>query len=64
MREAWRLGGRILLAATCLKCGKLFQGNRFGRHVRSIRDRIAYVDRRCPDCKWGAKLKGRKDVAY
>lgn len=53
-----QLGGRRLIAASCFKCGRLFDGSRFHRHRRNRRDPAAYVDRRCPNCKWGAKLKG------
>jgi RNase P subunit RPR2 len=57
-----RLGGRTLLAATCRKCGKLFQGTAFHFHIRNSRDQIAYVDQRCTNCKWGGKVKGRREV--
>lgn len=60
---AWRLGDRRLLAASCRKCGKLFQGNAFRYHLRNLRDAKPYIDRRCPDCKWGTKLKGKRNVA-
>jgi hypothetical protein len=56
MSTAWRLGGRVLLAGTCLKCGRLCTGE-FKRHLRNSKDKRAYIDRRCVNCKWGAKRK-------
>jgi hypothetical protein len=52
-----QIGSRTLLAASCLKCGKFFQGNQFSRRPRKIRDRRPYLDLRCANCKWGAKVK-------
>lgn len=52
-----RIGNRTLLAASCLGCGKLLPGNAFGRHARRRLDIRAYLDLRCPNCKWGAKVK-------
>lgn len=56
------LGGRTVLALSCWRCGKLFQGNKFGYHVRNAKDKRAYIDRRCVDCKWGARAKRRRDA--
>lgn len=56
--RAIQLGVRTLLAATCWKCGILMQGTKFARHRRNKRDRFAYVDRRCVNCKWGYRVKG------
>ncbi len=53
------VGHRTLLAASCLGCGKLFPGSAFRYFPRRLNDRRAYIDRRCPNCKWGAKLKGK-----
>lgn len=47
-----RIGTRTLLAATCLRCGRLFQGAEFRYHLRSRKDKHAYVDRRCGSCQW------------
>jgi hypothetical protein len=55
--KPWQLGSRRLLAATCYKCGKLFSGTAYNRHLRNKRDRIPYVDRRCTNCKWGTRAK-------
>jgi RNase P subunit RPR2 len=55
-----RLGGRTLLAATCRRCGKLLPGTAFRFHIRNQRDRIAYVDQRCTNCKWGMRVKGKR----
>lgn len=52
------IGQRTLLAANCRKCGKFMQGKVFGRHRRNMRDHFPYLDLRCTNCKWGAKLKG------
>jgi hypothetical protein len=52
-----RIGGRRLLAASCRKCGKFMQGNKFGRHPRKLSDPRPYLDLRCVNCKWGAKVK-------
>lgn len=52
-----RIGNRTLLAASCLGCGKLMQGNRIQRRARHWLDIQAYVDLRCASCKWGAKVK-------
>lgn len=52
-----RIGHRTLLAASCLGCGKLFQGSDFRRYSRRVNDRRPYLDLRCPNCKWGAKAK-------
>lgn len=54
-----RIGRRTLIAATCRKCGKFFQGKVFHRHPRKLSDRRPYLDLRCVNCKWGAKLKGK-----
>jgi RNase P subunit RPR2 len=54
-----RLGARTVLAASCRKCGKLFQGNVFGYRFRNKRDRFAYIDQRCVNCKWGWRVKGK-----
>lgn len=53
------LGRRTVLAATCRKCGKLKQGKEFDFRVRNARDKWPYIDQRCTNCKWGAKLKGK-----
>ncbi len=45
---------------TCWRCGKFLQGSKFGYHLRKPRDKHAYVDRRCVDCKWGIKVKGKR----
>jgi RNase P subunit RPR2 len=58
--KAWILGRRTLLAATCRKCKKLLPGSAFGYHLRNMRDKHEYIDRRCTDCKWGIKVKGRQ----
>lgn len=52
-----KLGQRTLLALTCWGCGVLLPGSRFSRHARKLSDRRAYIDRRCANCRWGAKLK-------
>lgn len=54
-----RIGPRMVVAATCLKCGELFSGHRFGRHIRKAGE-VPYIDRRCPDCKWGLRVKNRR----
>lgn len=59
-RWALALGGRRLLAMSCWRCGKLLPGNKFGYHYRNFKDKRPYVDRRCVDCKWGLKLKGKR----
>lgn len=59
-KSAWKLGGRALLAASCRRCGKLFPGRVFMRHIRNTKDSVPYIDRRCPDCKWGFKVKGKR----
>ncbi len=46
------VGGRTVVAATCLRCGHLRDGSEFKRHIRNRRDRVAYIDRRCGQCKW------------
>jgi hypothetical protein len=56
----WKLGTRILLAATCLKCGRFCQNKEFGRHRRNYKDKHPYIDRRCVNCKWGARVKASK----
>lgn len=53
-----RLGARTLLAASCRKCGRLFPGATFQFRVRNHRDRHAYIDQRCTNCKWGYRVKG------
>lgn len=63
MSAAWTLGGRRLVAATCLRCGKMFEGKVYGRHVRKLRDSRPYIDRRCTNCKWGARVKGKRTDA-
>jgi len=55
-----RIGRRTLVAASCRKCGKFMQGNSFGRHARKLSDPRPYLDLRCVNCKWGAKLKGKR----
>jgi RNase P subunit RPR2 len=57
------LGSRTLLAASCRKCGKLFPGSAFQWRWRNSRDKAAYIDQRCSNCKWGAKLKGRTEAS-
>jgi hypothetical protein len=52
-----RIGRRTLIAATCRGCGKFFSGNTFHRYPRRILDRRPYLDLRCTNCKWGAKVK-------
>jgi hypothetical protein len=52
-----RIGRRTLLAASCLGCGKLFRGSEFRRYSRRLNDRRPYLDLRCGNCKWGAKVK-------
>jgi hypothetical protein len=52
-----RIGNRILLAASCLGCGKFIQGNRFDCRPRRRLDIRSYYDLRCGSCKWGAKVK-------
>lgn len=52
------LGNRTLLAASCLRCGKLYSGKTFDWRVRNMRDRHPYIDQRCVDCKWGTRRKG------
>jgi hypothetical protein len=51
------LGNRTLLAASCRKCGKFMQGNVFDYRLRKARDRVAYIDQRCTNCKWGWRVK-------
>jgi hypothetical protein len=51
-----RLGPRILLAMSCWRCGVLMPGNAFHRYPRKLNDRRPYIDRRCANCKWGAKV--------
>jgi RNase P subunit RPR2 len=58
--RALALGGRTLLAMTCRRCGNLLPGKAFGFHLRNLRDKRPYVDRRCTNCKWGLKAKGVK----
>jgi RNase P subunit RPR2 len=58
---AWRLGGRVLLAASCRRCGGLFSGSSFHRHFRNAKDKIAYIDRRCTNCKWSYRVKGKRE---
>jgi phage FluMu protein Com len=55
------IGNRTVLALSCGKCAKLLPGSAYGYHTRNFRDKAAYIDRRCPDCKWGAKLKGKRN---
>ena len=57
-----RLGNRRLLAATCRRCGHLFQGTAFHYHRRNSRDKADYIDQRCPNCKWGSRVKGKRDA--
>jgi len=57
-----RLGSRTLLAASCIRCGRFLPGSQFHWHVRNRRDSKAYIDRRCPDCKWGVKVKGKRSA--
>ncbi len=59
LRMRIRLGRRTVVAATCRKCGNLKQGKEFGFHYRNTRDKFPYIDQRCTNCKWGAKLKGK-----
>ena len=61
MHSEWALvlGGRTLLAMSCWKCGKLLPANRFHWHVRNLRDKRPYIDRRCVDCKWSWRVKGK-----
>lgn len=47
-----RIGGRTVLAATCLRCGTLTQGSAFRYHLRNAKDKRAYIDRRCGACQW------------
>lgn len=42
---------------SCRRCGKFLSGSKFGYHLRNIRDKYSYIDRRCVDCKWGVKVK-------
>lgn len=58
-RPSVPLGRRTLIAMTCWGCGKFLPGSTYGFHTRNVRDKSAYIDRRCTNCKWGAKLKGR-----
>jgi hypothetical protein len=60
--SAWKLGGRLLLAASCFRCGKLLPGDNFHRHYRNSRDKAPYIDHRCSDCKWGSKAKRRVEA--
>lgn len=55
--SAFRISGRTVLALTCRKCGQLAPGSAFGRHARKLTDPRTYIDRRCTNCKWGAKRK-------
>lgn len=55
--RAFELGTRTLIAATCWGCGKFLPGSMFGRHVRNHRDRSAFIDRRCSNCRWAAKVR-------
>lgn len=55
--QAPALGQRTLVAMSCDKCRKLLPGHRFDRHVRKASDPRRYIDRRCVDCRWGAKRK-------
>jgi phage FluMu protein Com len=50
-----RVGVRTLLAATCVRCGRLLAGAKFCRYVRPG-DSVAYLDYRCTACKWGIKV--------
>lgn len=59
---AWKLGARVLLASSCRRCGKLLPASAFHRHFRNAKDRIAYIDRRCSNCKWGYRVKGKRNV--
>lgn len=54
------LGARRLLAATCRKCGALLPGSAFAFRVRNMRDRHAYIDQRCGNCRFGHKVKGKR----
>jgi len=54
------VGTRTLLAATCLSCGILKPGGDFKRHKRNKRDKVAYIDRRCSQCKWKL-MESRRD---
>jgi RNase P subunit RPR2 len=56
------IGSRTVLAASCRKCGKMVQGKTFDYRIRKLRDRVAYIDQRCVNCKWGWRVKGRRDV--
>ncbi len=55
-----RVGPRTLLAATCRLCHRFKPASQFRRFIRNPRDRHAYWDLRCFNCKWGhnAKVKG------
>lgn len=46
------IGPRTVVAASCLRCGALRDGTAFRRHRRNRRDRIAYIDLRCGECRW------------
>lgn len=59
---AWKLGDRTLLAASCFRCGKFFPGDRFHKHRRNATDKKDYIDRRCADCKWGSRVKGKRNA--
>jgi len=62
VKQALVLGSRRLLAATCWRCGKFLQGNKFHWHYRNRRDKAPYIDRRCVDCKWGSRVKGKRNA--
>ena len=53
-----RIGNRTVLAASCRKCGTLVSGKSFHWSVRNRRDKHAYIDQRCVNCKWGYRVKG------
>lgn len=56
---AGRIGRRLLLGATCLRCGHFFQGAAFKRRSRRYGE-PAYLDLRCASCTWGIKVNGRR----
>lgn len=38
----------------------MLPANKFGYHFRNYRDKRPYVDRRCSNCKWGSRVKGKR----
>jgi hypothetical protein len=46
------IGHRTVVAMTCGKCGELKTGDQYERYRRSVRDRIAYITKRCRVCRW------------